>query len=318
MVRIPKIVGDTWFNLPTDKQALDSDDLKGKVVLVDFFTYSCVNCRRTIPYIIDWYEKYKDQGLVIIGIHTPEFEFEKDAANIKKAIKELGITWPVVMDNNFTNWNAFANKYWPSKYLIDKKGYIAYNHHGEGAYQETENEIQRLLKQDSTVIMLPKIESDDHLHGKVCFIPTPETYCGHDRGKLANQEYRENKVAEYKRPSEIPLHGIALNGKFNAQKEYVESAKEKAELILHFIATEVNLVLAPVGTKSVVDVRFNGEIMPLEIKGHDVSEAGEVIVDSSRMYTLIRAREQVEGILTVRAQEGNFRAYAFTFSGCEE
>lgn len=130
----PEIVGDVWLG----SKPFTKEDLKGKLVLVDFWTYSCVNCLRTIPYLKMWRDEYKDKGFLIIGIHTPEFDFEKNPKNVEKAIKDLGVGWPVVMDNEYINWNNFANHYWPAKYLVDKTGKIVYTHFGEGAYGETE------------------------------------------------------------------------------------------------------------------------------------------------------------------------------------
>lgn len=302
MVRIPKITGDTWFN----SKPLTAEDLAGKVILADFWTYSCVNCQRTLPYLRGWWKKYKDEDFLIIGIHTPEFEFEKDPKNVEKAVKDLGVLWPVVLDNDYVNWNNFANRYWPAKYLADRNGNIVYSHFGEGGYAETEKEIQRLLgmtKEDLT-----KESLQEHAHGKVCFIPTPELYCGYDRGFLSNDDagYYYDEVHDYLAPEKIKEDHIALSGKFLAKKEYVESAAEGAEVLLNFRATEVNLVMEPAESpKVIVEIFLNSE----KIKDIDV--------EKSTLYNLLKSPDLIEGILAVRAKAGNFRAYAFTFSGCK-
>jgi len=140
----PEFTGiDKWLN----SGPLTMESLRGKVVLVDFWTYTCINCIRTLPYVTSWYQKYKDQGLVVVGVHTPEFPFERSTPNVEKALQRFGITYPVAQDNRYATWDAYRNQYWPAAYLIDKQGRIVYRHFGEGRYQETEAEIQRLLAQ---------------------------------------------------------------------------------------------------------------------------------------------------------------------------
>ncbi len=323
MVRQPAIVGEFWFNT----EPLKPEDLAGKVVLVDFWTYSCVNCLQTLPYLKRWWERYREGSFVLIGIHTPEFEFEKDPKNVERAIRGLGVTWPVVLDNAYVNWNAFANRYWPAKYLVDPKGRIVYSHFGEGAYAETEREIQRLLRERDPAVVLPPITADEHSHGGVCFVPTPETYCGYLRGRLANAGgYQQDRVAEYRAPEGIPDDSIALDGKFLARPEYVESAGPEAALLLRFRATEVNVVLRPssakasdgepVGASAIVEVTLEGKPLPAEIRGREVSGSGEANVKNPALYNLLKSKMPVEGTLAVRAKRGNSQAYAFTFSGC--
>ncbi len=306
MVRIPKIVGDIWFNLPLGRRApgLQPEDFEGKVILADFWTYSCVNCQRTLPYLRSWWKKYKDENFLIIGIHTPEFEFEKDSKNIEEAIKDLGVTWPVVADNDYVNWNNFANHYWPAKYLADKNGNIVYSHFGEGNYEETEKEIQKLLGMKEDV--LTEESAKEHSHGKVCFLPTPELYCGYDRGFLSNEGigYYDNEIYDYAAPPKIKEDGIALSGKFLARKEYAESQEAGAEVLLNFRATEVNLVLESPNGKSEVEIYLDNK----KIK--------ELSIEKSTLFNLLKSNDLTEGILSVRAKKGNFRAYAFTFSGC--
>ena len=329
-MKLPEIVGETWFNLPAHSESEDSsesktgrqgskaltkEDLQNKVVLVDFWTYSCVNCVRTIPYLRNWWAKYKDKDLLIIGIHTPEFEFEKDPKNVEKALKELGVSWSVVMDNDYANWNNFANHYWPAKYMANKAGNIVYEHFGEGGYLDTEKKIQELLgKSDQE--QMPKVETDEHHHGAVCFIPTPETYCGYLRGVIENLGgYYKDSVFDYQKPEQLPDNSIALSGKFLAKSEYVESRDPDARLYLHFKATEVNLVASPVEPQATVEITLDGKPLADDIKGHDINN-NKVIIRESKMYNLLKTKDFLAGIIGIKSVAGNFRAYAFTFSGC--
>ncbi len=309
-MKLPSISGDIWIN----SKPLSSDDLKGKVVLIDFWTYSCINCRRTLPYLKKWWQKYKDKNFLLIGIHSPEFDFEKDSYNVGKAVEELGVNWPVVLDNDYKNWTNFSNHYWPAKYLADQNGNIVYEHFGEGAYEHTEEVIQDLLKNQGEILM-PEIESE-HQHGKVCFRPTPETYCGFQRGHLDNPGgYHYFEEYNYKAPEKLSVDSIALSGKFSVREQYVESAEKGARLLLNFRATEVNLVMGPAEKEAAVGIFLNGAPLRREIYGKDVKN-NEVLVGESAMYNLVKSRDPLGGILSISAKRGNFRAYAFTFSGC--
>ncbi len=310
---MPKIAGETWFNT----KSLSPIDLAGNVVLVDFWTYSCVNCQRTFPFLQKWWRLYKDFKFWLVGIHTPEFDFEKDPKNVERAIREFGITWPVVLDNAYFNWENFANHYWPAKYLANKKGHIVYTHYGEGAYRETEEMIQTLIRENLGKVALPPIEEAAEGEGKVCFRPTPELYVGYERGFLGNPGgYHFDKESKYSPPPSLENDSLALAGWFLAKSQYVESIQELATLFVRFHATEVNLVLAPTGNHASVLVDFNGQPIPNEIRGLDVDSSGEVKIHYPQMYNLIKSVKPVVGTLSIRAKEGQFRAYAFTFSGC--
>lgn len=314
-MKIPEITGDIWFNPPQASKPFRVEDLEGKVVLVDFWTYSCVNCLRTIPYLKMWWEEYKDNDFLIIGIHTPEFEFEKDPKNVEKAIKDLGVQWPVVMDNDYINWNNFANHYWPAKYLVDKNGKIVYEHFGEGDYEETEQKIRQFL--EFTIGEEKVQEIGEHTHGNVCFIPTPEIYCGYLRGSLDNKEgFQKDIVAQYSPPKILQEDTIALSGSFLATSEFAQSQDPTSTLILRFHATEVNLVMAPYGKKTTIEVFFNDQPLNQDIAGKDIESMEKITVDSNRLYNLIKSKEPLNGVIEIRAEKGNFRAYAFTFSGC--
>ena len=313
MVKVPEIKGDLWIN----SRPLGPRDLAGKVVLVDFWTYSCVNCIRTIPHLRALWDKYKNKGFIMIGIHSPEFDFEKNPANVRQAVRDLGIEWPVVLDPDKENWNNFANKYWPSKYLFDSEGNLTYEHHGEGSYEETERAVLRALGEPITL----EVKTEEEFAPRpFCFEPTPETYCGYLRGDIANfGGYRLDIPFSYEEPEELPLDSLALSGEFLAKAEYVESEKAGSKIILHFHATEVNLVLAPVENGAAkIKIKLNNRNLPKEIWGQDVKN-GEVKIDSPKMYGLVKSKEGgLEGVLEISAKENNFRAYAFTFSGCVE
>ena len=312
MTKLPEINGHVWIG--TDPITLDS--LADKVVLVDFWTYSCVNCLRTLPHLKEWHEKYKDDGLVIIGIHTPEFEFEQSPENVKEAVLRLGIKWPVVLDNDFENWDAFENKYWPAKYLADREGNIVYTHFGEGGYKETEEKIRELLG-------LPKENADSGPRagvteiGAICSIATAEAYCGYMRGNIANElGYGEDQEEDYKQNPESKEGEVNLNGKFFVAHEYAESREDGVTLSLKLRGTEVNLVMAPAKGETVVEILWNGKSVPKELQGKDISEGGRLTVNRSDMFNLLKSKTPIEGTVTIRAEKGNFRAYAFTFSGC--
>jgi thiol-disulfide isomerase/thioredoxin len=312
MAKLPKIEGRVWIGPET----VHLDDLAGKVVLVDFWTYSCVNCTRTLPYIKEWYKKYKDEGLVIIGIHAPEFEFEKDPVNVERAIKEYGVTWPVLLDNEHLNWHNFSNNYWPTKYLSDGNGNIVYSHSGEGAYAETEHKIRELLG-----IKNPSESEDwehsEHSHGGTCGIATQETYCGYLRGWIGNQlGYVEEMEETYRKEPEESEGKIQLNGPFFSAGEYVESRSQNASVSLLCHGTEVNAVLSHTGKEATVDVLWNREPISPEICGADIGEDSTISINRSGLFHLLKDNKEMVGTLEIRSKSGNFRAYAFTFSGC--
>lgn len=246
--------GGEWINSP----ALNLAGLRGKVVLVDFWTYSCINCQRTIPYIQSWWKKYKDQGLVIVGVHTPEFEFEKDTDNVKSAMEKYGVDWPVVQDNDYKIWKAYKNQFWPHKYLIDQEGKIVYDHIGEGGYEETEREIQKLLKAtDMAVVEEPK-------SGAIGFgmKQTPELYVN-QRGKFSGQIGKGQDRVE-------------LLGDWKIEEEY-SGAGDDAGIRLEYQAGEVNLVMSlPDETKRTVSYRVDeGEERTISVGVDDLYQVWE-------------------------------------------
>jgi thiol-disulfide isomerase/thioredoxin len=306
---LPKIESETWINRD------ENLDLEGKIVLVDFFAYSCVNCLRTIPFLKQLERKYASLGLVIIGVHTPEFEFEKIQANVQNAIDYYKISWPVAIDNNLEIWHQFSNKYWPTKYLSNQNGKIVYSHIGEGNYLETENQIRSLLELEP--ISKEDYKLDDPLENNFCIKPTPETYLGYHRGKSQqDHELMYDLTYNYAKPEVIDQDRFALSGQFILMSEFVESVNFNSRIFLNFSATEVNLVVMPVNEQCTIELLINGEKVLKKFWGKDIQEDGKVVVGEAKMYNLLKIKEGFSGELQINAFEGNFRAFAFTFSGC--
>lgn len=288
-----------------------NDELKGKVVLVDFWTYTCINCIRTLPYVTAWYEQYKADGLVVVGVHTPEFEFEKEEANVLKAMKDFGINYPVVQDNEFLIWNSYSNRYWPAHYLIDRKGRIRYTHFGEGEYNATEDMIRRLLKETGGTVSGDALEMPD----KTPQGPrTPESYLGYARiDRFASAEkIVEDAPARYTLSPGLPTHSFALGGMWTITPEYARSAKG-SELELAFEGQDVFLVMRPVvgGTPGKVEVYLD-EGLVSSFAGLDV-KGGVVTVDSDRLYRLIHVEDGKEHLLKLRFIDSPVEVFAFTF-----
>ena len=305
----------TWFNTEGLSAApgqtsvggsmpLNLDSLRGKVVVVDFWTYSCVNCVRTLPYLRAWYDAYRDKGLVIVGVHTPEFEFEKSSANVARAIHELGVTWPVVQDNDYVQWNAYANQYWPAHYFIDAKGRVRYFHFGEGEYDVSEKVIQSLLKEAGAnvggIVSRPDVQIETQ---------TPETYLGYDRarGFASAVPPVADAPAEYK-PARQPANGEwNLTGTWTVSPQYVLPAAN-GTLQLGFNARNVFLVVEP------VDGNGNISVFVDDKPGMDTVDVkkGAVAPRESRMYQLVGLPAAGPHILRLEVK-GRLRLFAFTF-----
>ena len=302
-VLAPEIIpGGAWLN----SEPLRLESLRGKVVIVDFWTYSCINCQRTLPYLNNWWEKYKDDGLVIIGVHSPEFEFEKDLDNLKQAIDDFNVEYPVVQDNNFTTWRAYSNRYWPAKYIIDKEGFIRYTHFGEGAYDETEEAIRELLKETGVESFPQNIDNPDY----TTYSRTPESYLGYARLKnfSSNEEIVKDNIQRYSSPESIPENTIAFDGDFKVTREYTNPGKG-AKLHLNFESKEVFLVMNPKNGEGKVKVLVDGEE---KYFGASV-ENGIVAISSDTLYKLVNLDEPGRHILTLEFLDENVEIYAFTF-----
>lgn len=301
----PEFTGiDRWFN----SEPLTMAGLKGKVVLVDFWTYSCINCVRTLPYITAWDRKYRDQGLVIVGVHAPEFEFEKKADNVQAAIAEHGIRYPVAQDNRLDTWSNFNNRYWPAHYLIDREGRVVYTHFGEGQYEVTENNIRYLLglgeKVAQTAEEAPAFSA----------MQTPETYLGYARGR--NFESPEDVAADaakrYSFPATLQNDHWALAGDWRIGAERSVSTAAGATLRLDFNARKVFLVLGTASGKPIdVAVRLNGKALGAAA-GKD-APAGRLSVSRNTLYELVDQGRVARGVLEVEAKQPGLEIYAFTF-----
>ncbi|MFI4963657.1 MAG: thioredoxin-like domain-containing protein, partial [Legionellales bacterium] len=265
----PQIEGiEDWINSPPLKMA----ELKGKVVLIDFWTYSCINCLRTLPYLNDWYQHYHNKGLVIIGIHAPEFDFEKNLSNVINAVQRDKILYPVALDNQFKTWSNYNNHYWPAHFLINKKGEVVYKHFGEGEYGITENNIRYLL--DIKDLTQASSKSED----TASFNQTPETYLGSERADLnLSPSLVQNKTAEYTFPSQLALNAWGLDGFWQVNSDSIKSAKAKAALKIHFNACKVYAVMGNDTSMPIeVDLLFNGEKLITD-KGKDVKNSSLLV-----------------------------------------
>jgi thiol-disulfide isomerase/thioredoxin len=322
-VRAPEI-GRVWLN----STPLSFRQLRGRVVLVDFWDYTCVNCIRTLPYVQAWHERYQAKGLTVIGVHTPEFTFAQYESNVERGIREFGLTYPIVVDSNRELWKAFANRYWPTKYLLDKDGYLRYGHFGEGAYGECEEAIQELLREIDPKVALPEImqplREEDH-PGAVCYRPSGELYLGNGRGRIGNEGgFKEDQVADYEFAGAMEENFFYANGRWASTAEYFESAGDGPHsLKLKYEASAVNLVMAsPRGISAEVRLLQDGKPIARSQATKDIcfrnsGAAAEsyVVVDSPRMYALVDNHEFGEHELELVCSEG-VAAFAFTFTGC--
>ncbi|CAH1903832.1 Cytochrome c biogenesis protein CcdA [Candidatus Nitrotoga sp. HW29] len=315
---MPPLTGATqWLN----SAPLSSEMLRGKVVLVDFWTYSCINCLRTLPYLKAWDEKYRAQGLVIIGVHAPEFAFEKDQRNVQQAIHDLGITYPVVMDNQYVIWNAYKNEYWPAHYLFDTNGKIRHKHFGEGAYKETEQMIQTLLKETypGVLVMNDKLVNVAGTGATAAAADTersPETYLGYARQKnLASPEaLRKDVISTYSMPGVLQPNQWALQGKWLISEQSAALPTAGGAISYQFRGRDLHLVL---GSRSDKPVRFKvtlDGVAPGANRGGDIDALGNGTILQQRLYQLIRHNGKI-GFHTFRIEflDGGAEAFAFTF-----
>jgi thiol-disulfide isomerase/thioredoxin len=277
--------------------------LRGKVVLVDFWTYSCINCLRTLPDLGNLYDRYKDKGLVVIGVHTPEFEFEKDFSNVKKAVERLAIRYPVTLDNHYEIWKAYHNAYWPAHYLIDQQGNIRYVHFGEGAEVEMENAIRQLLME--TPLTVPEVIVE---HRAI----SPETYLGYGRADHYVMPITADVEKEYSFTFPLPKEGVGLQGKWKVGKEFIESEGDESSISLEFLATRVYLVLAGRSDRP-LSVELDQKPLSKVYFTSDMNVDGQLFVKEARKYDVINLHKQYQRrTLTLHIPKG-IQAYAFTF-----
>jgi thiol-disulfide isomerase/thioredoxin len=296
-------------------------DLKGKVVLVDFWTYSCINCIRTIPYLNAWHEKYADDGLVILGVHTPEFEFEKDYDNVRAAVEKFEIQYPVAQDNEKGTWKEYENRYWPRKYIVDNEGYIRYDHIGEGAYAETEKVIQSLLSERAAYIganatfdqSISRPENAQSVNfGR---IDTPELYFGYQfaRAPLGNQEgYKPDQIVKYTiaENTTIAPNRIYLDGEWKNNADHMELVSETGRIVLSYSAKAVNIVA---GGSGELQISEDGSGLTGRSRGSDVSEQGAVAIDGQKLYNLATHEDYGSHQIVIDVTGSGFEIYTFTF-----
>ncbi len=295
-----------WFNSdPLTMKQLRQD---GKVVLIDFWTYTCINCIRTLPYLRSWHEKYADKGLVIIGVHAPEFEFEKDPENVAKALADFTLQYPVVQDNDFRTWRAYNNRYWPAKYLVDKNGRIRFFHFGEGEYDETEKKIQELLKESGAEVS-NKVDNPDY----EVYSRTPELYLGYLRMEhLSSPEpVKRDSEAVYTDPVNIPQNTFSYSGTWNISKEK-SMPSQNATLILQFESKEVFLVMNPKAQEPARMRIYLDGVVVTEGAGEDVTD-GIVTIDTDRLYKLINLPKAGQHQLKLEFLDNKAELFAFTF-----
>ncbi len=313
----PPMTGAThWLNSPPLTDAM----LRGKVVLVDFWTYSCINCLRTLPYLKAWDDKYRDKGLVIIGVHAPEFVFEKDLQNVEKAVQEFGIRYPVALDNRYAIWNAYENRYWPAHYLIDAQGRIRDQHFGEGAYQETEQMIQTLLMEAHRDLVLSRefvqVQGEGATAAATEIDRSPETYVGYARQQnLASPEEVHNDVAaRYSVPPVLKLDQWALSGTWRVGSESALLKAPGGSISFRFHGRDLHLVLGAKNGKPLrYRVTLDGE-PPGKDHGVDTDEQGNGVIREQRLYQLVRQSAGTgERTFRIEFLDPEVEAFAFTF-----
>ena len=322
-VRAPEI-GRVWLNSPP----LSFRQLRGRAVLVDFWDYTCVNCIRTLPYVQHWHERYRGAGLTVIGVHTPEFTFAQYEANVERGVRDFGLTYPIVVDSNYEIWKLFACRCWPTKYLIDKDGYLRFAHFGEGAYEQCELAIQELLREINPSVELPRamrpLRDEDH-DGARCYRATPELHLGYRRGKIGNKgSFREDQIADYLFAGESEENLPYVDGQWASTAEYMEAAGEgEHRIVLKYSARGVNLVMAaPRATSCDVVVRQDGSALTARQASTDVrfrlvdrQEQSYIPVANPRMYLLLDNPDFGSHTLELICPQG-LAAFAFTFTSC--
>ncbi|WP_315387438.1 cytochrome c biogenesis protein DipZ [uncultured Stenotrophomonas sp.] len=321
---LPSLAGATgWLNSPP----LTAEGLRGKVVLVDFWTYSCINCLRALPYVREWEQRYRDQGLVVIGVHAPEFAFERNLRNVMGAVDELKITYPVAIDNDFAIWRGFNNRYWPAHYFIDGKGQIRAHHFGEGNYKQSEQIIRQLLRENGAplpdepaqamAMAAASPREGVERQADMRNLKSPETYLGHGRAEnfASPGGQRNDQAADYTVPTSLALNQWALAGNWTVGDEDAQLQRAGGRIAFRFHARDLHLVLAPGADGKPVQfrVRLDGHA-PGAAAGGDSSADGSGVVKEHRLYQLIRQDGDVgERTFEIEFLDPGVHAYAFTF-----
>jgi thiol-disulfide isomerase/thioredoxin len=316
--KFPSLNGATaWLN----SQPLVVPELLGKVALVDFWTYTCINWRRTLPYLRAWAERYKDRGLVVIGVHTPEFPFEHDAVNVRTAIKEMRIDYPIAIDNNYAIWRAFDNEFWPAIYFVDARGRIRYRKFGEGDYDQSESVIRQMLVEAGAQGLDPEVASID-ANGVEAAADWPdlksaENYLGYERTQnfASPGGAAQDKQRNYAFPTRMALNHWALAGNWTAGKQAIVSNADNGSISYQFHARDLNLVMGPAAPGKTVRFHVMIDGLPSgSAHGTDVDDQGAGVVSEPRMYQLIRQPKPiVDQRIEIRFLDPGVEAYSFTF-----
>jgi len=312
----PELVGIAHYLNTSPKQL--SKDIENKVVLYDIWTYSCINCVRTLPYVTEWNEKYSDDGLLIIGIHSPEFEFEKNVNNVEMAVDKYGITYPVVLDNDWETWKAFENRYWPRKYVTDHEGYIRYDHIGEGSYKETEKVIQQLLEERAQALgiqmasaeSLVNIEEFQHTSFR-----TPELYFGYKfaqgRNQLGNEEgFNPGKVVTYSIPNNLQQHFFYLDGTWENQEGGMKLVSNTGSIMVPYHAKEVNIVTA---NDAELEIYLDDDPISSSYSGRDLVSGNKLITLESGLINIVNNERAASHVLKIIVTGPDFEIYTLTF-----
>ncbi len=318
---LPALDGATgWLNSPP----LKAEQLRGKVVLVDFWTYSCINCLRAMPFVHEWERRYRDHGLVVVGVHTPEFAFERDPRNVMKAVQQLKVEYPVALDNQYSIWRAFNNQYWPAQYFVDAQGNIRAHQFGEGNYAHSEQVIRRLLTEAGQTDLPPPADpAAADLQGVATQadmgnLRSPETYLGHARAEhfASPGGQRTDAAFDYTLPASLALNQWGLSGRWTITDEAAQLQQASGRIAFQFHARDLHLVLAP--TQDGTPVRFrvwlDGKPLPAADAGSDVGADGSGVVTENRLYQLVRQRGTVgPHRFEIEFLDAGVQAYAFTF-----
>jgi thiol-disulfide isomerase/thioredoxin len=306
-----------WLN----SKRLDTADLRGKVVIVNFWTYSCINCLRTLPYLKAWSDRYRAQGLVVIGVHTPEFAFEREVRNVKRATSDLGIAYSVAIDDNYAVWQAFGNQYWPAFYIVDAQGRVRYHRFGEGGYDRSEQAIRQLLA-EAGQSTLPTLTGEAKASGAQAAsdqhdVRSSETYLGYRQAERFSspESVARDAIRDYSAPAKPSLNDWSLAGPWRISGERAQLAKAPGRIVYRFHARDLHLVLAPAADGMPIRFRvtIDGEA-PGASHGSDVAADGSGVVDRERLYQLIRQAGPVrDRTFVIEFLDSGASAYSFTF-----
>ena len=312
----PDLVGIAHY-LNTTPVELEKE-IKDKVVLYDIWTYSCINCIRTLPYITAWDDKYSEQGLLIVGIHSPEFEFEKNPDNVEMAIDKHGIDYPVVLDNDMETWKAFENRYWPRKYIADHEGYIRYDHIGEGSYQETEKIIQKLLEERAVSLGIQVasasslVDIDEFEH---TVFRSPELYFGYkfaqNRNQLGSDEgFQPGKTVTYSDPENVALHKFYPIGDWKNHADSMELVSDTGSIKLLYNAKEVNIVTE---NNAELEIFLDGQPLSAKYTGKDITSDNKLRVSEAGLYNIVNSDTSASHTMEIKVNGKGFQIFTFTF-----